>query len=232
VGATITYAISVRNLGGPASRAFVTLQLPSQVDVAGSQSDRGSGCTGTTTLTCDLDFLAGDLVATLRVQAVVREPGTLTLTATTSAHPGDIQQANDSARVATVVAPLVPLLPPTVATPTLRVLGTTAATVSRRGAIATVSVRFRTSAPARLQARVTPLRSTRALPLLPGTSFAGSRSTTLRTTTTATVTNGGAYLLRAQIGAARLLRGRTYLIRLTAVYAGGERRALTIRVRA
>jgi hypothetical protein len=46
------------------------------------------------------------------------------------------------------------------------------------------------------------------------------------------VTGAGVYLLRARVGAARLIRGRTYLVRLTAVYSGGERRALTVRVRA
>jgi hypothetical protein len=43
---------------------------------------------------------------------------------------------------------------------------------------------------------------------------------------------GSAYLLRVRIGAVRLIRGRSYLIRLTAVLAGGQRRAMTIRVRA
>ena len=224
--------LTVRNLGAPASRAFVAVQLPSQVDYTASQSDRGPGCTGTTALTCDLDFLSGDLVATVLVQAVVRQPGTLTLTATSSAQPGDIQPANDTARVVTVISPPAPLLPPTVAAPTLRVLSPTPAVVARRGSTATVSIRFRISGPARLQARVTPLRSTRALPLLAGTAFAGSRSTTIRTTATTTVTRGGAYLLRSRLGAARLIRGRAYLIRLTAVYADGQRRALMIRVRA
>jgi uncharacterized repeat protein (TIGR01451 family) len=231
IGTTVTYVLTVRNLGAPASRAFVAVQLPSQVAYVSSQSDRGPGCTGTTALTCDLDFLSGDLVATVLVQAVVREPGTLTLTATSSAQPGDIQPANDTARVMTVIAPAAPLLPPAVAAPTLRLVSATPA-VARRGQTATVSIRFRISDRARLQARVTPLRSTRALPLLAGTSLAGSRSKAVRTTATATVTQGGAYLLRARLGAAWLIRGRSYAIRLTAVYAGGHRRALTIRVRA
>ena len=228
----VTYAIRVVNVGAPASRAFVAVQLPTQVDYSASQSDRGPGCTGSTALACDLDFLSGDLVATVLVQVVVREPGTLTLTATSSAQPGDIQPANDTASVVTVVNPPAPLLPPTVAAPALRAVGTTPASVARRGATATVSVRFRITDAARLQARVTPLRSTRALPLLAGTTFAGSRSTTVRTAATTTVARGGAYLLRARLGAARLIRGRSYLVRLTAVYAGGQRRTLTIRVRA
>jgi uncharacterized repeat protein (TIGR01451 family) len=232
IGTTITYAIRVKNLGAPASRALVTVQLPSQVEYVASQSDRGPGCTGTTVLACDLDFLAGELVATVLIQAVVRGPGTLTLTATSSARPGDVQPGNDSASVVSVIDPPAPLLPPSVVAPTLRAVGTPPAAVARRGAAATVSIRFRTSGPARLHARVTPLRSTRAISLLSGTSLAGSRSSTLRATATTMVTGAGVYLLRARVGAARLIRGRTYLVRLTAVYSGGERRALTVRVRA
>jgi uncharacterized repeat protein (TIGR01451 family) len=232
VGATLTYTVAVRNLGSLASRAFVAIQLPSQVAYTASQTDRGPGCTGTTTLTCDLDFLAGDLVGTVRVQAGVREPGTLTLTATSSAQPGDIQPANDTASVVTVVAPPAPLRPPAIAAATLRLVGTTPASVARRGKTASVSIRFRISDAARLQARLTPLRSTRAVPLLQGTSFAGSRSSRTRTAAATAVPRQGAYLFRAQVGAARLIRGRTYLVRLTAVAADGRQRALTIRFRA
>ena len=232
VGATVTYVVSVKNLGAPASRAFVVVQLPSQVLYTASQTDRGPGCTGTTTLTCDLDFLAGDLVATVRIQTVVREPGTLTLTATSSALPTDIQPANDTATVVTLIGSPELSRPPAPAPPTLRVVGTTPAVVAWRGSTADVSIRFWVSEPARLQARVTPLLSIRSLALLPGTTFAGSRSTTIRPAATTTVPRRGAYVLRARLKAARLIRGRSYLVRLTAVYTGGQRRALTIRVQA
>jgi hypothetical protein len=230
VGATVTYLVSVKNLGAPASRAFVAVQLPSQVVYAASQTDRGPGCTGTTTLTCDLDFLAGDLVATVLIQAVVREPGTLTLTATSSAQPGDVQPANDTATVVTLIGSLEPPRPTPDAPPALRVVGTTPAVVTRRGVTAHVSIRFWVSEATQLQALVTPLRSTRAVALLPGTTFAGSRSTTIRPAATTTVSRRGTYVLRARLQAARLTRGRSYLIRLTAVDTSGQRRAVTIRV--
>jgi uncharacterized repeat protein (TIGR01451 family) len=231
VGTRVTYVISVKNLGGPASRAYVTAQLPSQVDYAASHTDRGPGCTGTTTLTCDLDFLAGDLVATVRIDAVVREPGTLNLTATSSSQPGDVQPANDVATVVVVVESPESRRP-AAARHTLRVVGATPTVVARRGTTATMSIRFRVSGPARLQARITPLRSTRAIGLLPGTMLAGSRSTAIRPTASSTVVRGGTYDLRARVRAAGLIRGRPYLIRLTATYAAGGRRTLTIRVRA
>jgi len=232
VGATVTYLVSVKNLGAPASRAFVAVQLPSQVVYAASQTDRGPGCTGTTTLTCDLDFLTGDLVATVWIQAVVREPGTLTLTATSSAQPGDVDPANDTATVVTPIGSPEPLLPTPKVSPTLRVVGTTPAVVTRTRATAHVSVRFWVSESARLQVRVTQLRSTRVIALLAGTTFAGSRSTTTRPAATATVSRPGAYVLRARVPAAGLVHGHSYLVRFAAVYAGGQRRSLTVRVRA
>jgi uncharacterized repeat protein (TIGR01451 family) len=225
VGATVTYVISVRNVGGPASRAFVAVQLPPQVNYAGSDTDRGPGCTGTTTLTCDLDFLAGDLVATARIRAVIREPGTLSLTATSSAQPADVQPANDFATVVMVVrAPA--------AQSALRLAGATPPVVTRRSGTATLSLRFRVSSGARLQARVTPLRSTSSITLLKGTVFAGARSTAIRPIAKATVARAGTFDLRARLHAASLVRGRSYLIRITATSPAGRQRTLTIRVRA
>ena len=232
LGTTVTYVISVKNLGGPASRAFVAVQLPAQVAYVASHADRGPGCSGTTTLTCDLDFLAGELVATVRIQAVVREPGTLALRATSSAQPADVQPANDTATVVTLVAAPEPPRPVPNAAPVLRVVGTTPAVATRRGATARVSIRFWISEAARLQARVTPLRSTRAIALLPGTAFAGSRSATIRLAATTTISRRGTYLLGARLQPARMIRGRAYLVRLTAVDESGQRRALTVRVRA
>jgi uncharacterized repeat protein (TIGR01451 family) len=233
IGTTVTYLISVRNLGGSASQALVTVQLPPQAAYAASQSDRGPGCTGTTTLTCDLDFLAGNGVATVRIQATVRQAGTLTLTATSSAQPGDAQPANDTATAVITVlgAPAAAPRPPADAAPTLRHIGTTPA-VTRHGATTHVSIRFWVSERARLQARVTPLRSTRAIQLRPGTSLAGTRMTTIRPTATATVSRSGTYALQARLPAARLLRGRTYLLRFTATDTSGQQRTLTIRLQA
>jgi uncharacterized repeat protein (TIGR01451 family) len=232
VGTTVTYTISVKNLGGPAARAFVTAQLPSQVDYAASRADRGPGCTGATTLTCDLDFLAGDLVATVRIDAVVREAGTLTLTATSSAQPGDVQPANDVATVVTVVAAPRSSRPAAAVQPTLRAVGATPTVMARRGATAAFSIRFRVSGAARLQARITPLRSTRAIALLPGTTLAGRRSTGIRATATGSVPRGGTYDFRGRVRATGVSRGRSYLVRLTATYTTGQRRTVTIRVRA
>ena len=225
VGTTVTYVLALRNLGSPATRASLTVQLPSQVTYVSSQSDRGPGCTGTTMLLCDLDFLSGDLVATLRIQTVVREAGTLTLTATSSAQPGDVQTANDvTTVVVTVASPVAQPPPPVARPPALAVVGRPA--VARRRTGIEVSVRFSVAAAARLRARVTPLASTRTLTLLPGTTLAGRRTAIA----TASVRRG-TYLFRARLRPSQLIRGRTYLVRVTSVAPSGSR-TLTVRVRA
>ena len=231
VGDTITYVLTVRNLGGPASRAFLTVQLPSQVAAVASATDRGPGCSGAATLACELDFLSGDLVATVRISVVVREAGTLTLTAVSSAQPGDMQPANDTARVVTVVASPRAVRTPTLVRPALRAVRSPARVTRARGA-ATLNVRFSVGGAARLEARVTPLRSTRPLTLLAGTTLAATRLTRPRPTATAQVSRAAAYVFRARVAASKLVRGRTYLVTLTVIDADGLRRSLTIRAKA
>ena len=232
VGDSITYTVTVRNLGGPAARALLTVQLPTQVAYAGSQSDRGPGCTGTTALTCDLDFLAGDLVATVRISGVVRAPGTLAFAAVSSAQPADPQPANDTARLSTTsVGPRAAVGSPAIVRPTLRSAGTPTRPTRARG-VATVFVRFSVGGSARLEGRVTSPTSTRPITLLAGTSLAGVRSTKAKPTAAARVPRAGTYVFKARVGTARLIRGRTYLARLTVVDADGRRRALTIRITA
>ena len=147
-----------------------------------SQADRGPGCSGSATLACDLDFLAGDLVATVRISAVVREAGSLAFAAVSSAQPSDPQPANDTSRLSTVVRP-APVAVPAQVSPSLRAVGTPARPTRARG-VATVWVRFSVGGAARLEARLTPSGSTRPITLLAGTTLAGTRSTKARTDAT------------------------------------------------
>jgi len=234
VGDTLTYTVAVRNEGGPASRVHLAIRLPAQVAYAGSESDRGPGCAATSvagTLACDLDFLTSDLVATLRVRATIREPGVLVFTATSSAEPADGDSSDDTIAVTThVAAPNVPR-PAVDPPPVLRRVATAAPRATRRGAYATVAVRFRVSEAARLEARLTPLRTAKPLLLLRPTSLAGTRAAKAATVARASVRRGGGYGFSARVSARKLLRGRTYVLRLTAVDAAGQRRVLAIRVR-
>jgi hypothetical protein len=116
------------------------------------------------------------------------------------------------------------------AAPALRAVGAPARVTRSKGA-ATVAVRFSLAAPARLEARVTPLGSARPLTLLAGTTLAGTRVPKARTTASATVRRAATYVFSARVAPAKLVRGRTYLVRLSAVDGDGRRRALSIRVR-
>ena len=99
--------------------------------------------------------------------------------------------------------------------------------MTRTRGTATLNVRFSVGGAARLEARVTPLRSTRPLTLLAGTTLAGARMTSPRPTATAQVSRAAAYVFKARVAAAKLMRGRTYLVALTVIDADGRRRSLT-----
>ena len=97
VGSTLTYIVQASILTGNATDVVATINLPSQVTLAAATADRGNGCTGTTTLTCDLNYLNGTLVATVRVVTQVAQAGTLVATASLTTTPGDTNTANNTA---------------------------------------------------------------------------------------------------------------------------------------
>ena len=114
--------------------------------------------------------------------------------------------------------------------PALRALDGVHAKVMRRRAVATIFFRFSVSEPVRLEARLTPLRSKKPLAFLPSTSLAGARMTTPGAVATAAIRRAGTYLLAARLPSRKIVRGHTYLLRLTATDAAGLRRGLTIHV--
>jgi hypothetical protein len=52
-----------------------------------------------------------------------------------------------------------------------------------------------------------------------------------RPTATVRVSRAATYLFKARVAGAKLVRGRTFLVRLTVIDADGRRRSLTIRAR-
>jgi hypothetical protein len=105
------------------------------------------------------------------------------------------------------------------------------ASVTRHGGAATIWFRFSLSEPAAVGARVTRLGSTSSLPLLRRSTVAGKRTAVSSRLATARVNRPGSYVAALRLDAKRLVRGRAYLLRLTATDAGGKRRLLTVRVR-
>jgi hypothetical protein len=154
----------------------------------------------------------------------------LVMSATASSRPADGQPANDSTTITTIVGSPQPVRPPLDAAPALRTV--VRPQVTRQGRIATVVVRFSVSERARLRATIAAVGSRRPLTLLPGTLLAAMRSTKARTTATAAVASAGAYVFRARLASSRLVRGRTYLVRLVAIDGAGRSTPLTVRTRA
>jgi hypothetical protein len=101
-GGTINYALAVADAnGGAGTNLVLTINLPSGVSLVSASADRGSGCTGTTTLTCQLDFIGGGLVAHVNVTANVTATQAFTTSASVTEHEADPNQANNTASVTT-----------------------------------------------------------------------------------------------------------------------------------
>lgn len=96
VGGTIDFLAGVQNLGNQtADHLVLTVRLPPPMRLVGPPFyERGSGCTGSSTIVCDLDFLAGRNSTLIRFSVQVTQSGAQTITATATsaepdAHPGD-----------------------------------------------------------------------------------------------------------------------------------------------
>jgi uncharacterized repeat protein (TIGR01451 family) len=123
-GDTIAYHVEVRlknfTLTAGVTRAIVTDTLPAGLELVSTRVNRGPGCVGTTTLTCNLDFLSGDLVGVIDIVGRITTPGTLVNTASVAAPESDPDPGNNTASVTvgTPAAPSVttgrPLTPPSV----------------------------------------------------------------------------------------------------------------------
>lgn len=103
VGQTLTYTLSVSNVG-PADATGVTLSdvLPAGVALVSVQPSQGS-CAGTATLSCSLGALAVGDSASVVIQIVPNQAGTITDTASVSSDLSDPDPTNNNAAVAVIV---------------------------------------------------------------------------------------------------------------------------------
>jgi hypothetical protein len=224
IGDTLTYVLKASLTSGAASDVIATINLPPQVKVDSTYADRGKGCTGSTTLTCDLDFLSGTLVATVTITTTVEASGTLTASASLVAQPSDPNLANNSASVTTTVAEPNPVLGLTGKTGTLH--GVRGKTAEHVGA------GFSTNEAVHLRMIVTRSGRSRTLTLLPGTQLDGTTLTSRRAAITADVPAAGDYSLQVKVFRAKLVKGKLYVIHLTATNSAGASTSLTIMFRA
>ena len=85
----------------------LTFQLPSQAGLVASKVTRGSGCTGTVTLTCNLGFVTPQQSSEAEITVTVKEPGDLVANASVANAYGDRNPANNSASLELRLAPAV-----------------------------------------------------------------------------------------------------------------------------
>jgi uncharacterized repeat protein (TIGR01451 family)/CSLREA domain-containing protein len=102
-GGTLTYTITVKNLGtGAASGVVVTDQLPAQVGFVSSSSTQGS-CSGETTVTCQIGNMTDGQEVVVTIVVTAGSPGTITNTAVVSAQSNDPTSSNNSSTATSTV---------------------------------------------------------------------------------------------------------------------------------
>jgi hypothetical protein len=234
IGDTLVYTLTAAIKSGNAGDVRATVNLPAEVTFVSAAANRGPGCTGTTTLSCDLDFLSGNLVAQLTIVTRVAASGTLTATASLTSTPADTNPANNSASVTTIVGPLTPPPPPPSqpTNPVLKQLGLRPLSGLQRGLIEWFATRFSTNERMRVSMTVTKYGSTRKLVLLKGSSLAGAGTTGTRLILVGVARAKGGYSLKAVLKRSGLVKGRQYVVHLTATDGNGKKTALNIKFRA
>jgi uncharacterized repeat protein (TIGR01451 family) len=141
-GETVFYRLEARlenvGLSSGASSVVVTDVLPAGVELVSTKVNRGPGCSGSTTITCPLDFISADVVGVIEIVVRVTGEGEFVNVATATSVPTDIDSSNNTAQV-TVVVPQVeraPASPEIVSTPSVRKVG-----VTRRGNVGANALR-------------------------------------------------------------------------------------------
>ena len=102
-GGTLTYTITVKNLGtGAASGVVVTDQLPGTVGFVSSSSTQGT-CTGETTVTCQIGNMTDGQEVVVTIVVTAGNPGTITNTAVVSSQSNDPASSNNSSTATSTV---------------------------------------------------------------------------------------------------------------------------------
>ena len=104
-GQTVTYTITVTNIGPDASTPVtLTDSLPAGVTLVATSTSQGS-CSGTITITCILGILDSGATSTTTIVIETGSPGTLVNIATVTSADFDTNPANNTATSSTAVSP-------------------------------------------------------------------------------------------------------------------------------
>jgi hypothetical protein len=101
IGSEKDFAVWVANAGTEtAFSVTLTLQLAPGMHLLGPPAfERGSGCTGSQTVVCDLDFLEPGMSTPIRFGVILTKPGVQTLVATATSQAVDAHPADNTGSV-------------------------------------------------------------------------------------------------------------------------------------
>ncbi len=232
IGSGFSYQMTAENIGGGgASNVVATITLPAGVEFAGVSSDRGQPCTGTTVLTCNLDFLNGPLVAHIHVAARVRDAGSLVATIALTASQADANMVNNTASATTTVASPSSSTPVVVSpAPRLARVGVGQVKPVYHGTAATIGLGLVLSRAASVRLTVGPSKGTTSLTLLPGTRV-GRRALKTRARAATALVVAGRFGVAVVVDRRALSRRKSYVAKLVATAADGQTGTLTLRFR-
>jgi hypothetical protein len=225
VGDGVELRLQARLLSGTiATNVELRATLPAGLQFVSSQTDRGPGCTGTQTLTCNLDFLnaqasTGNVIVTVRPTTA----GPKTVPLQLSASQTDTAAGNNSASVSITVAG-----PAANPRPTVTRVGTNLRTVqARRGAsFVTLAAAVQARNARSMVVSVTPAGSASRLSMLRG-SRVGATTAQRRVKSITTRPGTVRRQLTLRLGRTAVRTGRRYVIVVTVRNAVGSR---TIRI--
>ncbi len=112
----LTGRVSLKNFtqASGAGNVRLSVNLPAGLELVSSKVNRGSGCSGTTTIVCPLDFIASTYVAQAELTVRVGSSSPLRVEASVTANERDPDAANNvaSLTINDVSTPLTPPTPP------------------------------------------------------------------------------------------------------------------------
>ena len=237
-GSEDDFTVTVANLGGAgALQTRLRITLPAALTLLGPPYyQRGSGCTGTQVLDCNLDYVPNGSSTIVRFSTMVSGSGAQLLTATATSDresdPSD-NTASETIQVGGGPATSPPPAPqPALAAPVLEQVKARMLSGLRQGRTEIVDGRFTTNEAVKLVLTVTRVGSTRKLGLLKGTKLAGARAVKAAQSLKASSARAGTFSFHVVVRDGALVHGRTYAVHLGATNAHGRATALTVRFRA
>ncbi len=106
-GSPLQFLVQVDNHGArPADHVVLTIHLPAGMSLSGPPwYDRGFGCTGSSTIVCEIGYLPGGSLTHFRYQIQVTEGGPQTMTASLNSDKLDVNPAGTSSAFTVDLSP-------------------------------------------------------------------------------------------------------------------------------